>query len=99
MKVIIDIDEGYYEAIKHDVKINHNDFVPFKLIANGRPFNVIENKNSSFIAYDKSEVNNLDHMYGMDRYGITKHDLSALLEGKILHTTQNGEYAAIIELI
>ena len=35
MKLIIDIDDDYYEIVKHDVEIYHNDFLPFILIANG----------------------------------------------------------------
>ena len=37
MKVVIDIDEDYYELIEHDVNINHNDFKPYNIIANGIP--------------------------------------------------------------
>ncbi len=37
MKLVIDIDEDYYEIIKHDVKANHNDFKPYTIIANGTP--------------------------------------------------------------
>ena len=37
MKLIIDIDDDYYELVKHDVEIYHNDFLPFRLIANGTP--------------------------------------------------------------
>ena len=37
MKIVIDIDEDYYELIKHDVKVNHNDFKPCTTIANGIP--------------------------------------------------------------
>ena len=37
MKILIDIDEEYYEIIKHDVKVNHNDFKPYEIIANGTP--------------------------------------------------------------
>ena len=37
MKLIIDIDEDYYEIIKHDVKVSHNDFKPYTIIANGIP--------------------------------------------------------------
>ena len=36
MELIIDIDEDYYELIKHDVK-NGMDYLPCKLIANGIP--------------------------------------------------------------
>ena len=54
---------------------------------------------SSFTIHDKSEENDLNSLYGMDWYRITKRDIEALLEGKILHTEQNGEYAATIELV
>lgn len=37
MKLVIDIDENYYEVIKHDVKVNHSEFRPYKIIANGTP--------------------------------------------------------------
>ena len=37
MKILIDIPEEYYEIIKHDVKVNHNDFKPYEIIANGTP--------------------------------------------------------------
>ena len=37
MKIVIDIDEDYYEIIKHDVNVNHNDYKPLKIIANGTP--------------------------------------------------------------
>lgn len=37
MKIVIDIDEDYYEIIEHDVKANHNDFKPYTIIANGTP--------------------------------------------------------------
>lgn len=37
MKLVIEIDEDYYEIIKHDVEVYHNDFRPFRLIANGTP--------------------------------------------------------------
>ena len=36
MQIVIDIDEDYYELIKHDVK-NRMDYLPCKLIANGKP--------------------------------------------------------------
>lgn len=36
MQIVIDIDEDYYELIKHDVK-NGMDYLPCKLIANGIP--------------------------------------------------------------
>ena len=55
--------------------------------------------NSSFMVYDKSEEEKLNPLYGMDRYKITKHDIEALLENKILYTDANGEYAALIELV
>ena len=37
MKIVIDIDEEYYEIIKHDVNVNHNDFKPYNIIATGTP--------------------------------------------------------------
>ena len=37
MKIVIDIDEYYYELIKHYVKVDHNDFKPHVIIANGTP--------------------------------------------------------------
>ena len=37
MKILIDIDEDYYEIIKHDVKVNNNNFKPYTIIANGVP--------------------------------------------------------------
>lgn len=37
MKIVIDIDEDYYELIKHDVKQNKNNYKPLVLIANGTP--------------------------------------------------------------
>ena len=36
MKLIIDIEESYYEIIKHDVA--HSHYKPFKIIANGMPY-------------------------------------------------------------
>jgi len=36
MQIVIDIDEDYFEIIKHDVA-QGNDYKPFKLIANGTP--------------------------------------------------------------
>lgn len=35
MKLIIDIPQNYYEAIKHDVEHNLTDYRPFVIIANG----------------------------------------------------------------
>lgn len=35
MKVLIDIDEEYYELLKYEVLVNKNDYKPFVLIANG----------------------------------------------------------------
>ena len=43
MKIVIDIDEDYYEIIKHDVKVCHNDFKPYNIIANGTPLEEIPN--------------------------------------------------------
>lgn len=36
MQIVIDIDDNYYELIKHDVQCG-NDYLPFKLIAKGTP--------------------------------------------------------------
>lgn len=36
MQIVIDIDEDYYEIIKHEVSHGH-DFKPYTLIANGTP--------------------------------------------------------------
>lgn len=36
MQIVIDIDESYYELVKHEVK-HGNDFLPYKLLANGIP--------------------------------------------------------------
>lgn len=56
---------------------------------------------SSFTIHDNSEDNgrDLNYMYGADRYKITKRDIAALLEGKILYSDINGEYATIIKLV
>lgn len=54
---------------------------------------------SSFTIHNKTEENQLDKMFGMDKYRITKSDIYALLDGKILYSCENGEYATIIELV
>ena len=36
MQIVIDMDESYYELVKHDVE-HGNDFLPYKLLANGTP--------------------------------------------------------------
>jgi hypothetical protein len=38
MKRIIDIDEDYFEIIKHDVKNNGSDYKTFVLVANSVPY-------------------------------------------------------------
>ena len=38
MKRVIEINEDYYEIIKHDVKVNGSDYKPFVLIANSEPY-------------------------------------------------------------
>lgn len=35
MKLVIDIDDRYYEIIKHKVEVEHWDLLPYTLIANG----------------------------------------------------------------
>ena len=37
MKLIIDIDDDYYEIVKHEVEVYRSDFRPFILIAKGTP--------------------------------------------------------------
>lgn len=37
MQIVIDINEDYYEIIKHNVNNWHNDFKPYNIIANGTP--------------------------------------------------------------
>lgn len=37
MKVLIDVNKIYYEMLKHDVEVNHNDYIPCVLIARGTP--------------------------------------------------------------
>ena len=37
MKIVIDIDEEYYELVKHSVVKEGQDFLPYKIIANGTP--------------------------------------------------------------
>lgn len=49
MKLIIDIDDDYYELVKHDVENYHNDFLPFILIANGTPYTNEYERFSDFV--------------------------------------------------
>lgn len=37
MKIQVDIDEEYYNMLKYEVDIRHNDYKPIVLIANGKP--------------------------------------------------------------
>lgn len=37
MKILIDVNKMYYEMLKHDVEVNHNDYLPCALIARGTP--------------------------------------------------------------
>lgn len=37
MKLVIDINEMYYENLKYEVKVNHMDYLPCVLIADGKP--------------------------------------------------------------
>lgn len=53
---------------------------------------------SSFTIHESSEKNSLDPLYGMDTYNITEKDIKALLDGKILYSDENGEYATLIKL-
>lgn len=58
MKIIIDIPEDYYKIIKYDVKVNHNDFKPYEIIANGTSFSEelekIKNEIQGLIDFEKS---------------------------------------------
>ena len=54
-------------------------------------FEVIENT-------DKTRDEFEEHLYGSDRYFLTKEDLKALAEGKCLATDINNEYAIFIEI-
>jgi len=37
MKLVIDINKMYYETLKYDVEVNHMNYLPCVLIANGKP--------------------------------------------------------------
>ena len=54
-------------------------------------FEVIENTDKARDEFEK-------HLYGSQRYFLTKDDLKALSEGKCLATDINNEYAIFIEL-
>ena len=56
MKVLIDINKMYYEMLKHDVEVNHNDYLPCVLIARGAPLPEQEPKTGHWIetgSFDK----------------------------------------------
>ena len=38
IKLIIEIERDYYELMKYDVEQNGADYKPFKIIANGKPY-------------------------------------------------------------
>ena len=54
-------------------------------------FEIIENTDKARNKFEK-------HLYGSDRYFLTREDLKALAEGKCLATEINNEYAIFIEL-
>ena len=54
-------------------------------------FEVIENTDKEREKFEK-------HLYGSQRYFLTREDLKALSEGKCLATEINNEYAIFIEL-
>lgn len=56
-----------------------------------KDFEIIENT-------DKARDEFEEHLYGSDRYFLTREDLKALLAGKCLATEINNEYAIFIEL-
>lgn len=37
MKVEIDIDKDYFDVLKYEFEVCHNDYKPIKIIANGKP--------------------------------------------------------------
>ena len=37
MKIVVTIDDEYYELLKHNVEVYHSDYVPVKLLAQGTP--------------------------------------------------------------
>lgn len=49
MKLIIDIEKDYYELIKHMVE-NGQNFIPFSIIANGKPY--VENIDVNYLHQD-----------------------------------------------
>lgn len=54
-------------------------------------FEIIENTDKARNEFEK-------HLYGSNRYFLTRDDLKALSEGKCLATDINNEYAIFIEL-
>ena len=54
-------------------------------------FEIIENTDKAIDEFEK-------HLYGSQRYFLTREDLKALSEGKCLATEINNEYAIFIEL-
>ena len=56
MRIVIDIDEDYYELIKHEVDVMDNDITSYKLIAKGTPLNEVLNKIKSEIYFLPREL-------------------------------------------
>ena len=54
-------------------------------------YDIIENTDKARDEFEK-------HLYGSQRYFLTREDLKALSEGKCLATEINNEYAIFIEL-
>ena len=54
-------------------------------------FEIIENTDKARNEFEK-------HLYGSNRYFLTRDDLKALSKGKCLATDINNEYAIFIEL-
>lgn len=62
MKIIIDIDKDYYEMVKNDVEHYKSDFLPFRLIAHGKPYPV-----GKWIAI---EINDGEYIYKCTNCGM-----------------------------
>lgn len=56
MKIVIDIDDDYFTILRYDVINCKNDFMPYKMIANGTPLTeVFEDIKAEIDTYLQSE--------------------------------------------
>ena len=53
MKLIIDIEKGYYETLKYNVA-NGTKYKPWKIIANGKPYE--ERQNGGWLSADDDHI-------------------------------------------